>query len=311
MKRKNTFPFFRTKKGVPNFLDKVKGFFKPKQSNQYVGPPRNRAERRAAKKKERKFVPTTPKPKSSVYHDELTDDELMEAEQAQIKALKKAQTSLKREITRRANKEFKNLVGNENAQEVNEALAYASSVYGGNNQYTMYLKSLMKNLTGDMSYKPQAGDENKYFKISDDYTGKEAELFKYVEFKSIPDDYAQDVEAIQDLDWSSSENYYSHLADIAHQKYVSNLGSMNITPQIIDNLEQIMNSSAAWHIACRWTDDSEQAKSNWLSIFDAGQKALNTSSDIFNSFCQMIRNEEDISVILDTVDDLIYKALKE
>lgn len=307
--------------------------------NEYQGPPRNRAERRAMAKatkpkgrrvekstqlsrikqktntlKPHTFVPTTYKFKEKLFYDELTDDELLEAEAAQYKELKKAQTNLKREITRRENVDIKEYLKEDeydNANSVNEALAYASSVYGGNNEYTQYLKSLMKNLVNDMSYKPKAGDDNEYFKVSEDYTGKDAELFKYVEFKKIPDEYSQDVEAIQDLDWSSSENYYSHLADIAHQQYKSNLGGKDVEPQVVDRLEQIMNTSAAWHIASKWTDDSEQVQAYWQALFDAGSMALNTSSAIFDSFCQMVRNEEDISTILETVDDLVYKALKE
>lgn len=300
----------------------------------YTGVPRNRAERRAMAKrkgqlvekfnpfkklktkfqelKEKVFTPSVNKQKAKDKHV-LTDAEIEAYEQKQINELKKAQTNLKREITRRENKAIKDYVEAQNADKVNDSIDYASSLYGGNTEYTSRLLPLMRDLLDNQQYQPKPGDENQYFKISTDYTGQKAELFKYVEFKKIPEKFDKDVEAIEEMDWSSPENYYEHLADINNQKYMSNVNQMDIpvTPQVIDALSQIMNTSAAWSIAGKWTSDSDQVQQNWMALFDAGQKALNTDNNVFDRFIQMIRVEEDLSYILEEVDNLVYQALKE
>lgn len=309
--------------------------------SQYQGPPRNRAERRAMAKTKGRSVQQAARQKSQLIAQAhktrpvktkykksstttLSDEELLEAEAQQIAQLKKSQTSLKREITRRENlaskreAELQELYGEySNAADVNAALGYAASVYGGYNDYANeilpLLKEMMRDLTGEDNYKPKQGDENEYFKIDESYTGKRQELFKYITFKKIPDKYSMSIENIEELPWSSEENYQEHLDEIAEQIYKSNLNQMEDIPEVevIDQLESLMNSSAAWHIASKWTEDSDQVQANWMALFDAGSLALRTDSSIFDKFRQMIRNEVDIAVILSEVDTLVYDALKE
>jgi hypothetical protein len=195
------------------------------------------------------------------------------------------------------------------AVKLNEALEYASSLYGGNSEYTKFIIPLMRQLMGD-DYLPEAGDNTTYFTISKDYTGNPNELFRYVNFKTIPRG-TEYVDKILELDWSSPENYFSHLADINAQRYESNLTDSGFTPQVIDLLEHIMNTSAAWRIAKRNAQDSDQVKSNWLTLFSTAQDAQEAGSDVMNKFVQMVMNEEDLGIIMQTIDTMIYNAVKE
>ena len=313
---------------------------------QYTGVPRNRAERRAMAKKSKgrqiealkqynRLVQKTQNIPNITFKTEIrkpvlryqpsiSDKEIDEYDQQQIANLKKAQANLKRAITRAENKNIKEYLANtytltdeqENAIDINTALDYAESVHGGFNEYGQLLKSLMKNLLNDDSYQPgkdPSKDDNEYFKIDPNYTGKTAELFKYVTFKKIPDTYLQDIEAIEELPWSSEENYQERLDEINKKIYTANVNEfdIDIDPGMIDRLFSIMQSSAAWHIASKWTNDSEQAQAAWESLYRAGDMAFRTDADLFDAFVQMVRNEAELNDILTYVDDEVYKALKE
>lgn len=236
-----------------------------------------------------------------------------EAEEAQINdflAREKAREDFEEQLALKEERQQEYQAKRQPAIKLNEALEYASSIYGGNSEYTKYLIPLMRQLMGDDEYIPEAGDKTTYFTISRDYTGNPNELFKYVHFKTIPGDTSY-VDAMLDLDWSSPENYYSHLADINAQKYASNLADSDIEPQVIDMLEYIMNTSAAWKIAKRNAQDSEQVKDNWLALFNTAQDAQNAGTDVMNKFVQMVMNEDDLNSIIQTIDSTIYSALKE
>ena len=236
-----------------------------------------------------------------------------EAEEAQINdflAREKAKEDFEEQLALKEARQQDYYAKRQPAVELNEALQYASSIYGGNSEYTKYLIPLMRQLMGDDEYIPEAGDKTTYFTISKDYTGNPNELFKYVHFKTIPGDTSY-VDAMLDLDWSSPENYYSHLADINAKKYASNLAKSDIEPQVIDMLEHIMNTSAAWSIAKRNAQDSEQVKENWLSLFNTAQDAQNAGTDVMDVFVQMVMNEDDLKTIMQTIDSKIHSALKE
>lgn len=234
-----------------------------------------------------------------------------EAEEASIKSLEKMQRYLERE-----ERDGMKLMEEARANELNEMLQYASSIYGGNKEYGRELKALLKELMNDPNYKPQPGDgyylENPYFEISKDYTGKTAELFKYVTFKRVPEEYEASVIAIGEMDWSSPENYYSHLADIAAQKYDTLLKGSGYDPFTMDILESIMNSSAAWHIACRDAYDSDQALENWQELYDAGRWAIQEGDEyVVDEYVAMILNEDRLDYILRKVDELVDKIVFE
>lgn len=284
----------------------------------YQGPPRNRAERRAMAKSSKKrnvqgfsklsqlkqkiqniFKPKESKAKVVKSADKVALLGEYYAEQ------KRFDEALEEREARQAEYQAKR----QPAVKVNEALEYASSIYGGNSEYTKYLIPLMRQLMGD-DYLPEAGDKTTYFTISKDYTGNPNELFSYVHFKTIPRG-TEYVDKILELDWSSPENYYSHLADINAQRYSSNLTDSGFTPQVIDLLEYIMNTSAAWRIAKRNAQDSDQVKSNWLTLFSTAQEAQGAGSDVMNKFVQMVMNEEDLGIIMQTIDTMIYSSLKE
>lgn len=288
----------------------------------YQGPPRNRAERRAMAKSSKKrnvqgfstlsrlkaktkdfqpheFKAETYKIKSQAYKHK-TNEELLDEYQ---------RFKFEEAITKREERQAEYQAKRQPAVQLNEALEYASSIYGGNSEYTKYLIPLMRQLMGD-DYLPEAGDKTTYFTISKDYTGNPNELFRYVHFKTIPRG-TEYVDKMLELDWSSPENYYSHLADINAQRYSSNLTDSGFTPEVIDLLEYIMNTSAAWRIAKRNAQDSDQVKSNWLTLFSTAQEAQGAGSNVMNKFVQMVMNEEDLGIIMQTIDTMIYSAVKE
>lgn len=206
--------------------------------------------------------------------------------------------------------------GAKTANTVNKSLRTAVEIYPVRNEvYTNYLEPLMQTLLDDDDYLPNAGDENEFFKVSPNYTGKEEELYKFVEFKQIPndnDEAQQWAESINDLDWSSWENYQKRLDDINHRKYLSNIGSTPDNVRGIDvAIESLMNSSAAWHIAAKNTDDSNQAKQNWLELRQVVSNAqLHGDSDLFNQVMNMIEHETDLDIIINVVDSAIVGMIR-
>lgn len=205
--------------------------------------------------------------------------------------------------------------GAKTANTLNKSLKTAVEIYPVRNQaYTNYLEPLMQTLLGDKDYLPEARDENEFFKVSPNYTGKPEELYKFVEFKQIPNDNdkaQQFAESINLLDWSSWENYQKRLDDINHRKYLSNIGSMPDNVRGIDvAIESIINSSAAWHIVGKDVPYN-QLKSNWLELRQAVSLVkLHGDDDLLNQVMNMIEHEVDFNIIINFIDNAMMNIMR-
>lgn len=207
--------------------------------------------------------------------------------------------------------------GRREAKKINKALQTAVEIYPVRNEYyTKYLEPMMADLVDNQKYIPKAGDENEYFKISPNYTGKRAELYKFVEFKQLPTDneeIMQYSEEILDLDWSSYANYEKKMEDINHSRYMKNLGitdEKKLTKTMIA-MEQLMNSSAAWRIASKNVEDSAQAKANWQMLYNAVEEMTDAGDrGLIDTVLTMIDNEEDLDIILNEIDTGITNMIR-
>ena len=200
------------------------------------------------------------------------------------------------------------------AEKLNKSLQYAKTTHSRYEEYFKNLDPIMSELMG-YDYKPQPGDENQYFKIDEEYDpNKMTELFKHIEFKNLPDnqDIEYRVEAIENLPWSSEENLQKHKEDIARRSYLSNIASADrIDYYIVDTLEAIMNSSAAWRVASRDVYPSDQAKDQWTTLYKCMSTAYKNDSKLFDRMYQMIMNEDDFQEILNVFEEGMYKMLGE
>lgn len=181
------------------------------------------------------------------------------------------------------------------AEKLNAAMTYASDKFGNRNDYSKYLLPLIGEMTDEdfmrtlMTNPKSAIGDYKDFKIDDDFDGNLNNLFKYIHFKNIPPEVSDSyIENIIGLEWSTPEAYNNHVQEINDKIYASNLKGegieINSTYYVL--LESIMQSSAAWNIAKRNAYDSDQVKSNWLTLYSAGMEASdmqNTNPGILDS----------------------------
>lgn len=208
------------------------------------------------------------------------------------------------------------------AEKLNAAMAYASDKFGNRNDYSKYLLPLIGEMTNEdfmrnlMTNPKSAVGDYKDFTIDDDFDGNLNNLFKYIHFKDIPPEASDSyIENIINLEWSTPEAYNNHVQEINDKIYASNLKGegIEINSTYYMLLESIMQSSAAWNIAKRNAYDSDQVKSNWLTLYSAGMEASdmsNTNPSILDKFNQMVMNEESLDVIIATIDNAIAAALK-
>ena len=203
------------------------------------------------------------------------------------------------------------------AKTLNNALEFASDKFGNRDDYSKYLVPMLHEIDNnfDMLH-PEAGDYEG-FTVSDDFDGNNNNLFKYVTFKEIPDDPRIDsfMDILMSLDWSTPEAYDKHKADINAKIYKANVASLGIDPNnsyFFYALEAVMQSSAAWAIAKKNTDDSDQKKLNWELLYTTGLTAFEEKAhpEIWDRFTSMVFNYEDLDKIIDTIDDMIYSIVK-
>lgn len=198
------------------------------------------------------------------------------------------------------------------ALRINQATSKAESLYaGGLTDYANMIEPILISLEGD-DYIPEAGDETKFFKIADDYTGNRGDLFKYIEFKQLPDteEFNESTEAIENLNWSSQENYDQWMSGV-NKKRLGTIMGIDITENqdyIINSLFEILSSSTAWYICIRATEDSDQRKQYMKDLFNAGEEIISTGDNRkIDQFKTMIENGEDLFVILGQVDEWLME----
>lgn len=205
---------------------------------------------------------------------------------------------------------------NKTVKTLNDAFDFAATKYGGSSQYAMDLSRLLQQVKG-IGYIPKPGEDNEFFSIDPDYTGNMNELFRYIHFKKLPDTDKIDkiVENIMSNDLSSPENYERKQMEIQQKRFetlTDSLGLDRSWGNKADILFDIMNSSAAWHIAAEGAYDSEQTKDNWSELYGYVKDAINSEDDdLLDMVIQMIENEESFNTIVSYVDTELYKMLGE
>lgn len=211
------------------------------------------------------------------------------------------------------------------ADRLNDMFEYASDKFGNRDDYQKYLAPMLGQLMGDEFYQKLLQDpkslvgDYEYFTIDESYrTDNKDNLFKHIHFKKLPAGFDDYIEQMEDLDWSSPENYAMHRADVQRDIYTSNLKSLYGNDDFMNDtyfmvLESVMQSSAAWEIAKRSAFDSDQTQSNWFDLYTTGTLAYDnkdTNPEIWDAFRQMVDNHETLSVIDDKINEMIINAIK-
>ena len=215
----------------------------------------------------------------------------------------------------------------ERANKLNRELAFASSkLKAGSSKIANSLDPMLMKLSGKITIK--ANDENDYFKVDSSYNGDINTLMGHVTFKKIPDDavvnrYVKKIES----DPHMTPEKYDKFVDKWHGKtyksiikklgfknpknpYVTTSGERLGSVQFTEELEQIMNSSSAWHIAKRGAYDSEQVLERWHELYESVQQAYQNDIDLFGWVIQQITNERmSLNAIINAVDDEIKLML--
>lgn len=189
------------------------------------------------------------------------------------------------------------------AEQLNKALDTATRLQKhfkyGNGKYSMYLEPLMKRLK-----------ELGYDYDLNGFDGNLNMLYKYVRFDKLPDDtkVQKYVDKILALNWSSPENYKKMLDRNSKQAYLTNINSAGnkINPQFVSELEELMNSSAAWKIAKKDAPDSDQVKANWVALYNVVEQAF--KNNLLDQIRQAFFNADATS--LDDIENTIFEALK-
>lgn len=203
----------------------------------------------------------------------------------------------------------------QSARRINDAFDFAKSKYGGSQAFARNLSVLLQQIMG-VGYDAKAGDSNEYFEISNDYTGNDTELFRYIKFKKLPEsskiDTLTNIMLSNDL---ASEEKYQQAQERIHQEAWKTFTSRN-NLDVLDGkkaqvLYDIMNSSAAWHIAQQGTFESDQVAEEWLKLYNHVSGVVDSNSTLLDDIVRMIDNEEDINTIIHFLDVNVYSKLGE
>ena len=196
-----------------------------------------------------------------------------------------------------------------------KVLEQAKELYPENiktNEYTPQLQSLIMDLKNEPEV-ADAEDVSDFYSISPEYNPKkEEELFRNIDIKTLP--YTEDIENITE---ALSQKLHDEQVrvqllkeDIANKSYNSNVKSINnLDVYTMYTLENVMNSSAAWHICKSYDDDSDQTKANWEELYNYTRLALDTDFELFDKVVTMIENEASLDNIINYIDHEIYDMM--
>lgn len=171
----------------------------------------------------------------------------------------------------------------------------------------MDLAKLVLDTTGEL---PKAGMKTELFEIDDDFDpSKSYELSKHIKFKKMD---AETARIILKNPLTNDVAYEKFQEDAKHRSYLSNVKSdpylSTLSPETLSNLESIMNSSAAWHIAKRNAHDSEQTKENWTKLYNKLDDEY--EDDDLDELVTMIENEESLTSIISRADEMLTSYMK-
>ncbi len=200
-------------------------------------------------------------------------------------------------------------------KQVKKVLEEAKELYPENiktNEYTPYLESLVMDLKNEAEV-ADASDVSDFYSISGEYDPKkEEELFRNIDIKSLP--YTEDIENITEAlaqKLHDEQVRVQQLKDsVANKSYTSNTKSINnLDAYTMYTLENVMNSSAAWHICKRNTHDSDETKDNWNTLYRYVRLALDNDFEVFDMAITMIENEASLDNIINYIDHAIYDMM--
>lgn len=200
-------------------------------------------------------------------------------------------------------------------KKVQKVLEEAKELYPENiktNEYTPYLESLVMDLKNEAEV-ADASDVSDFYSISDEYDKrKEEELFRNIDINTLP--YTEDIENIAEAleqKLHDEQVRVQQLKDsVANKSYTSNTKSINnLDAYTMYTLENVMNSSAAWHICKRNTHDSDETKDNWNTLYRYVRLALDNDFEVFDMVITMIENEASLDNIINYIDHAIYDMM--
>ena len=213
------------------------------------------------------------------------------------------------------------------AAEINKALKYAQ----GNKNTTFHVMnerisneamSLAASYKGNQM--PVPGDDNEYFKVSEKWDGAPETFGKYVTFKKV--DYLGPTAKILSNAYASSDVHEEFLNTSQYRSYEKVAEDLGWTPEQIQSLEYLMNTSQAWNIAHKKVDaPSDQTLNVWenlgnhlFELEDEVNETLQyvdgaTTKEFKNDVDKVksaIMNEDKYDDIIRMIDDIIIKAIQ-
>lgn len=225
----------------------------------------------------------------------------------------------------------KKITPEERAKILNSELNHISSVLpGGSAKIANQLDPILMKLSGKTTIRK--GEDNDYFSVDNSYDGNVNNLIHHVTFKKIPEDsevqkYVKNI----NKDPHATPASYAKFVDDWHSKayktltrrlnmkkpnpektpvYYDSTGERLSSLKNVEMLEQIMNSSAAWHIAKRSAYDSDQTLERWHELYEAVESAFNANETLFDWVFTQIQNEQkSLNQIINAVDDEISKMM--
>lgn len=203
------------------------------------------------------------------------------------------------------------------AEEVNSALGHASVNREYIQNYAMSITPILKYLVGDKDYIPRKNDNTDFFVIDNDYSGDLRQLFAHIKFKNLPktDAIATFIEDILNAPWSTPEALEEYEREWHHKSYLTirkDKSLDDISLEMKENLENIMNSSSAWELAKDIDLDSDQVKKNWIKIYHQLDKTSKLSDkSIYDEVLRRIINSEGTTAeLVSYVDEAILELKK-
>lgn len=195
------------------------------------------------------------------------------------------------------------------ADRLNRKLKHASRYRKvGSQEITLRVNPLLL----DLSSKDRIpkNENNDYFYMDSSWDGSNYTLWQHVHFKKIPltEENKKHVQYIEEEGHMSKKNYDKFVDDWHHKSYLTNV--KNLSLQNAEILEDVMNSSAAWHLVTTKSSkyDSKQTAvmERWETLYKSVEKALESDQSLFDWVKQAIDNEKrSINYIISAVDEEI------
>lgn len=161
----------------------------------------------------------------------------------------------------------------------------------------------------------EPGMKTDAYEISEDWTGKRSDLYKYITFKDnirvkredapVTTAIAKQLYIVNPYLKEETEEQYTQTW--REKSYQSNLdkmaGGVEFVKRNFETLRNIMNTSEAWNIAKRGAKDSDQVQENWIELTKTMMEAKQNAegSDAWYELMSMIDNSDYSSYSLEDI----------